>query len=99
MNYAHFENEQMRLCILQILNSDSDYAMNALVISRAIEVQGYQPSFDKLKTEFAWLQEQGLVEYLNADTNVSVLKLTQRGSDVAQGRASVPGIPRPRPMP
>lgn len=96
MSFSNFETEQMRLDILQILYSDIDYAMNELVIARAIETQGYQPSADKLRSEYLWLEEQGLV-VIDTAGKVRVLKLTQRGSDVAQGRAIVHGIPRPRP--
>lgn len=97
MSFAQFENEQMRLSILVVLDSDSDYSMNDAVIIRALESLGFSPSSDKLKAELHWLKDLELVQ-LEESMGFTIAKLTQRGSDVANGRASVPGIPRPRPQ-
>jgi hypothetical protein len=96
MTFSEFENEQMRLTILQILESDQDYSMNDTVIHRALDSIGYSVSHDKLKTELTWLQEQGAVSLDNRPSFI-IVKLSSRGQDVALGRASIPGIPRPQP--
>ncbi|NVK42128.1 MAG: ArsR family transcriptional regulator [Oceanospirillaceae bacterium] len=96
MSFAEFENEEMRLSILVVLDSDSDYSMNDSVILRALESLGYKPSSDKLVAELHWLKELSLID-IEQSMGFTVAKLTRRGSDVAQGRSSVPGIPRPRP--
>ncbi|MGR6871225.1 VpaChn25_0724 family phage protein [Pseudomonas sp. HK3] len=97
MGFQKFENEEMRLSILVILDSDSDYSMNDSVIIRALETIGYKPSTDKLKSELAWLQDCNLLT-IEENMGFTIASLSQRGSDVAQGRASVPGIPRRRPI-
>jgi hypothetical protein len=94
--FAKYENEQMRLTILQMLEQDRDFTANDTVVNRALDSVGFSVSSDKLKTELAWLQEQGVIE-LNESMSMTIVKLTQRGQDVALGRATIPGIPRPRP--
>ena len=96
MNFAEFENEQMRLTILQVLESDQDYSMNDTVIHRALDSIGYSVSHDKLKTELTWLQEQSVLS-LEQHASFTIVKLSPRGQDVALGRATIPGIPRPQP--
>ena len=44
-----------------------------------------------------FIMEQGLVE-IEHYCSVTVVKLTGRGLDVAEGRAVVPGVKRPRPV-
>ncbi|MNY08793.1 hypothetical protein D3C86_1416660 [compost metagenome] len=50
---------------------------------------------DRVKTLLAWLEEQGLVR-IERLAQVQVAHLTGRGQDVAEGRATVPGIKKPR---
>jgi hypothetical protein len=46
------------------------------------------PSRDQIKSELRWLEEQGLVTVEDIET-VLVARLTERGADVAAGRAIV----------
>lgn len=57
-----------------------------------IETCGYIVGIDRLRTDCAWLAEQGLGE-LNGDT----FRLTDRGADVVMGRVVAPGVHRPEP--
>lgn len=89
-----------RLCVLRFLSEDRDYTLNESLIQDALSLVGHAMSRDAVRTELAWLAEQGLVdirhEALGAKELV-IASLTQRGDDVATGRASVPGVKRPGP--
>ena len=49
-----------------------------------------------MNADVAWLEEQGLVSREDLG-GIIVVKITQRGLDVAEGRAIVPGVKRPGP--
>jgi len=89
-------NEDRRLMILRLLAEDPGYQLNVFVLRPALEAVGHTVSHDKVETDLAWLDEQGLVTVGEA-SGVTVGKLTPRGADVAAGRASTPGVKRPEP--
>lgn len=93
MSYAKFEVSHQRRVVLELLEQDPDYSHNELIIKSALKSLGHSMSTDKLHTELAWLQEQGLIT-VERIGNLSVARLTARGQDVATGAASVPGIAR-----
>ena len=95
-SFRKFATEHLRLAVLQILAADADYAHNELVLSSALEQLGHGVSRDNLRTELAWLAEQGLVSIEDV-SGIRVARLLSRGQDVARGVARVPGVARPRP--
>ena len=87
--------EDVRRIVLDLLEQDAGYDLSATMIQTGLAEFGHRPSADQLKTELNWLAEQG---YLNLETrgdNILVAKLTQRGADVVEGRAAVPGVAKP----
>lgn len=84
-----------RLIVLQALEEDPGYSHNEGVLRSVLGTFGHQLSRDALRTELAWLDEQGLITVSDAG-GVQVASLTSRGQDVALGRARVPGVARPR---
>ncbi|WP_241085748.1 VpaChn25_0724 family phage protein [Candidatus Vondammii sp. HM_W22] len=96
MSYEEIVASDQRLVLLQVLEENVDYAHNETVLQRALEAMGHSISSDRLRTELAWLSEQGLITVENL-AGLQVAKLTNRGEDVALGHARVPGIARPRP--
>ena len=96
MPFDKFEEEDRRLVILRHLAEDQDYTINSSILQKALEVWGHKVSRDRLHADIAWLKEQGLVTY-DVVSSVYVAKITQRGLDVAEGSASVPGVKRPGP--
>lgn len=86
----------LRLVILRLLAEDPDYRINSSILQHSLDLFGHNVSRDKLHTELAWLAEQDLVK-CESITSILVASLTQRGLDVAQGRAAVPGVKRPGP--
>lgn len=88
--------QHLRITILRLLAEDPNYTMNDSIISDLVGNYGFTPSRDKVRTELAWLREQGLVDY-DDDDGIIISVLTRRGDDVAHGRSRVPGVKRPGP--
>ncbi|MDQ6970564.1 MAG: Arm DNA-binding domain-containing protein [Mariprofundus sp.] len=97
--------QQRRLCILQTLESAKAYSADERGLQGALDAQGWRISFDRLRTDIAWLYEQQVVQietpmhtaaHTEAQTDTLwVIRLTQSGLDAAQGRMWIPGIARP----
>lgn len=88
----------LRLAMLRTLNQAPGCKVNDSMLQSALDELGQVHSRDRIRTEIAWLDEQGLVESRNImDGAVITVELTGRGTDVATGRATVPGVKRPRP--
>lgn len=83
-----------RLCLLRSLK-DCDGSANESVIQDCLDMYGHSISRDAVRTHLHWLKEQGLVE-LNDLAGCLVAKLTARGYDVTEGRATVPGVKKSR---
>lgn len=88
MNFASFLREDQRLVMLRFLSEMPSYSSNSSVIYQALTRYGHAPSRDQIKSELRWLEEQGLVTVEDIGT-VLVARLTERGADVAAGRAIV----------
>lgn len=88
--------QDIRLLVLQVLNEDADYQHNEHILKSALRALGHNISADKLRTELAWLAEQGLVS-TDEVANLLVAKLTRRGRDAAIGAVVLPGVARPVP--
>lgn len=97
MSFQNLLAEDRRLAILRLLAADAAYAINESVMQAALDPLGHRVGRDVVRGEFAWLKEQGLVEVEQVTDAVHVARLTSRGLDVAEGRAVVPGVKRPRP--
>jgi Fe2+ or Zn2+ uptake regulation protein len=95
-DFANLLREDRRLTLLRLLADGDDYSANHYLLHAALPGFGHAVGEDTVRTDLAWLSEQGLVT-TNEVGGVLVAKLTGRGDDVAQGRARVPGVKRPRP--
>lgn len=96
MSFADLLNADIRLVILRALEQDLGYSHNESIIHAILEEFGHACSRDHVRTQLAWLQEQGLIE-LKTVVDTYVATITQRGADVATGRGRVPGVKRPNP--
>jgi len=96
MDFAEHKRQDRRLLILKALASENDYAISDMVLRGLLSEYGHTESSDTIRIDLAWLEEQGLVtiEKVSAST---VSTITERGLDVANGAARVPGIRRLRP--
>lgn len=95
MSYQQLLTEDQRLVILRILSELPSYKSNSSVLHGLLAKLGHEISRDKVRTELNWLAEQGLVTLDQQTESVIVAKLTERGEDVAAGRAVVSGVQRP----
>ena len=96
MSYQKLLQEDRRLVLLRLLMESDHYSANEHLLRAALDRFGHNVGRDLLRSEFAWLKEQGLVTIHDA-ADVQVVKLTGRGHDVADGRSVVPGVKRPEP--
>ncbi|WP_346815488.1 VpaChn25_0724 family phage protein [Aeromonas hydrophila] len=86
---------QQRLVILRSL-LDIGGAANESILNDCLDQLGTgRVTRDRVKILLAWLEEQGLVRIERLAT-VQVAHLTGRGQDAAEGRATVPGVKKPR---
>lgn len=88
--------EDRRLTLLRGLQGAAQWRANAHLLNSFCEHFGHSVSRDRLAADLAWLSEQGLV-LLEHPGDVTVVTLTQRGYDVADGRARCPGVKVPTP--
>lgn len=85
-----------RLMILRLLAEAPDYRASGYLIGAALAPMGHAVGTDRLRTDLAWLEEQGLLA-LERPGGVDIARLTDRGADVAAGRSVTPGVRRPAP--
>jgi len=85
--------EERRLCILQALADSNTYMLDEVLLRQTIGSSGYNISFDRLRTDIAWLYEQQLV-HIEAASDWGIY-LTQSGLDAAHGSMWIPGVKHP----
>ena len=94
--YDIFSADQ-RLLILKSLD-DADFSANEDILKICLEQYGHRIGRDLLRSHLIWLEEQGLVVITKLANDYMVAQITDKGLDAAQGRVSVPGVKRPRPI-
>lgn len=85
-----------RLAVLRFLAEDNDYKLNTSVLQDGLEAIGLDMTRAQVETICDWLAERDLVAVSMVGA-VKVVKLLERGADVATGRVQVEGIKRPGP--
>jgi hypothetical protein len=95
--YEQHLSEHRRLVILRVLSEAPAYSANASILQTTLDELGLTASRDQVVAEIAWLTEMGLITSDHALPGVVVAKITERGHDVAEGKARVPGVKRPGP--
>lgn len=95
-SFAEIVGADRRLVILRLLEHAPGYEGNQTVIAIALQDFGHAASRDQVRTDFAWLSEQGLVTIEEIAT-IQIAKLTQRGLETALGIVTTPGVARPSP--
>jgi hypothetical protein len=96
MEFAELLTSDIRLVILRALAQDLGYSHNDSILHAIVKKFGHNVSRDVIRTQLVWLKEQCLVE-LEQVGDTYVATVTQRGVDVAEGSATVPGVKRPGP--
>lgn len=97
--YQKTITEDRRLSILLVLQHTPGYCANAFLLREAVDqIYGHTASLDQIRTDIAWLAEQNLVRSHEA-ASTTLATLSERGSDVALGRTTQPGVKKPSPAP
>lgn len=87
----------LRLSILRLLAETPGYSANESLITDVLRDDlGFGCSRDQVRTELGWLAEQGLL-HAPETAGLKIAVVTDRGVDVAAGRAVVDGVKRPSP--
>lgn len=92
---AHMAADR-RLSILLLLDQAPAATAGEALLQAALAQFGHAPSADQVRTDLAWLAEQGLATVTETG-GLMIARISVRGADVAHGRAVVPGVKRPRP--
>ena len=93
MSFAEFATEDRRLLILLALAEAPGYTLPARLLQAFMGGKGQRASYDQVRGDLAWLEEQGLLKVQGED----IATLSPRGLDVGADRARCPGVARPRP--
>ncbi len=93
---AEIEAADRRLEILRILQATPRYTAGHTVVAMALPFRGHVVSLDQMRTDFAWLREQGLLT-IDEIATIQIATLTQRGVETALGIVVTPGVARPLP--
>lgn len=91
--------KDQRLVILRSLE-ECGYDANESILNDCLDMYGHDISRDLVRNHLLWLEEQGLIKLTRLNNNGKdfyVATITQRGLDVAQGRAFVDGVKKPSP--
>lgn len=95
MTFANLLIEEMRLVMLRLLAEMPSYRANSSTLTTGLDSYGLSFSRDQVKSELHWLADSSHIT-IEADTgSVLVVKLTERGADIAAGRTKAHGIKRP----
>lgn len=93
-SYGQHFMTHLRLTILRCLTDAPGCSANASILKSVAEECGLPATRDQVHTAIGWLDEQGLVRRSMVGALV-LARLTDRGLDVAEGRARVDGVARP----
>lgn len=96
INFAQFQQEDRRLCLLLALEQAAGYEANHFLLNQFLDSVGHNISHDLVITEGQWLAEQSLLN-IKAIGDSHIFTLTTKGVDCANGRTIVHGVKRPMP--
>ena len=85
-SFKDFATENRKLALLQILSGAGGYEYGEHVLRSALDSVAHKVSSARLRTDIDELAEQGQVEK-SVESTVLCAKLTERGLEVAEGRA------------
>lgn len=94
MTFGERLRQDRRIGILQLLEAAHPVGLRQALLRDLLGDTGRSPSADALRTDLAWLAEQGLATTIEYEDGL-VACATERGVDVALGRTRSPGVARP----
>ncbi len=94
MSYVDHLRKHRRLSILRILDGAPGYSSNESILTGMLNQFRIGSTRDQVRTELAWLAEQGLVTTEDL-AGLYMATATQRGIEISQGISTHPDIARP----
>lgn len=92
--YQETLTQHLRLCLLRLLLEAPSNEANNSILTDSVGLYGLAVSRDQVNTALAWLAEQQLIQLETVSSTITVARLRNRGVDVAEGKATVPGVKR-----
>lgn len=86
-----------RLVMLRVLAETQGYSANDSILNDVLFSYGHSLSRDAVRGHMRWLEDQGLIMVQKIGERTLVATISERGVDVARGRAFVDGVKRPSP--
>ncbi|MEM7270147.1 MAG: ArsR family transcriptional regulator [Pseudomonadota bacterium] len=96
MSLSETLSAHRRLTVLRYLSEVSGYQANASILQDVCNGLGVASTRAQIDADLGWLAEIDLITLERGEGYV-VATLTERGGEVASGRASIEGVKRPRP--
>lgn len=88
--------EHLRIALLRVLEGAPEQSANESILVDASRAIGVGATRDQVRSQIAWLTEQGLATYEDLG-RLWLVRITARGIDVAHGVTAHPGVKRPAP--
>jgi len=95
--YAQYLLEDQRLCVLRLLADLPGYTGNSSTLHSALKAWGHVLTRGEVVRQLHWLAGRALIEAETITEDVLLVRLLDRGLDVAQGLVRHPGIKPARP--
>lgn len=95
-DFAAVNDGYIRAQALRLLEQLPEYRANDIVIADAVRSVGLGCTNDQLRGHLEWMAEQRLVTVADVG-GIKVATLTERGLEIASGRAHIDGVQRPKP--
>jgi hypothetical protein len=95
-DFRDFEARHRRRDVLLYLLNSRDYSCNESLLRMVLREQGYLASASEIHDDIAWLKQEGLVAWRDLG-DLIIVRLLERGRDVAEGAESIAGVSRPDP--
>lgn len=95
-DFAAVHDGYIRAAALRLLAELPEYRANDIVIADAVRAIGHGCTNDQVRGHLSWLEEQRLVTVATIG-DLKVATLTERGLEIATGRAHIDGVQRPKP--
>lgn len=94
MDPLKLNTEHRRLTVLRYLDKCPDYTSNSSILRDVCNGLGIPTTASQMNGTLAWLAEQELLR-LEPHESLTIVIGTERGIEVATGRAVHPGVRRP----
>ncbi len=99
MTYNKYYLAQLRLAILRVLSELPAYGCNSSTLKDGLKAWAFDVPSATFSAELQWLADSGLItlEDNQIKPTIKMLKLTERGLDVASGLTKAEGVAKPSP--